>query len=104
MVARDLYGHLGCPRGAGVATVLKCAKLTKFELHPDKHPHASRETLEKLKRSWECMEKTIEILGNKERRKIYNQLLREKRLGKHGGIKTDFKEINEMIDEFLYRQ
>lgn len=102
MVARDLYGHLGCPRGAGLATTRRYAKITKLELHPDKHPHASSETLVKLKRSWECMEKTIEILCNEQRRKAYNQLLRDKKLGKHGGVKTNFDEINEMIDELLY--
>jgi len=101
MVAKDLYGHLGCKRGASLETVKKYAKLTKAQLHTDKHPGASKEVVEKLLRSWHCMEKTLEILSNEQKRKAYNQLLREGRLGKHGGVNTNFEEINRLINDLL---
>lgn len=101
MVSKTLYGHFGCQKGASLREVKQKATETILRVHPDKRPNVSEKTRKKYNIIFHCANETRKILCDRLRRSVYNELLRKKMLPEHGGIRTNFDKLNEIIDEWI---
>lgn len=101
MVAKHLYAHFGCEKGECLKVVKKKAMDTILKVHPDKHPNASDRNKKLLCCLFDVAKRTRNILCDRLKRSVYNELLRMKALPRHGGIKTNFNEIDAAIDSYI---
>ena len=98
----SLYETIGCQKGASIATAKKAIKHMILRTHPDKHPDvADEQTKEYLNRCVDCVLEIRKILCDPVRRRLYNYLLRKGELPRHGGLRTDFKALNQKMNEVI---
>ena len=90
---KDFYEVLGLERGATKEDIKKAYRKLAIKLHPDKNPN-NKESEEKFKEATEA----YEVLGDEQRRKMYDQFGHEYASAQSGGFKgfrnaSDFEDL-----------
>lgn len=70
---RTYYDILGVSTTASQEEIKKAYRQKAVELHPDKHANASEQEKKKVTEAFQQVQKAYEVLGDPERRRLYDQ-------------------------------
>jgi DnaJ-class molecular chaperone len=91
--AENFYDTIGVPTDARDADITSAGRKMRFRTHPDKN--GNHPLVQKMYR---CVDVALDILLDKQRRRVYDDLLRRGALPRHGGVHTDFDAIQRIME------